>query len=438
MGQHHDHDGEVEIHDRGLAFDLSTLMERAHHAPAARRDGPARRRRLRRRSRVRVEHHGGRCHDSPPAERASSAAAGEVCADIPEETAGPFPGDGSNGPNILTESGIVRSDITPSFGSSTTVAEGVPLTVRLALQDAANGCAPLAGAAVYLWHCDREGRYSMYSDGVTEENYLRGVQEADADGMVTFTSIFPACYQGRWPHIHFEVYPSLAEATAAGTLLATSQLAFPERHQQRGLRHRRLRAEREQHGRRVPRVRHGLRRRGRPAAGHHGRASSPKASPSTSPSRSEPPIRLGPKPVGYLPRLICRARRFPHGRSARLRSGVAQLAERRTVNPKVEGSSPSPGAYGSPETLAEQGFPVVSSVHVNGRLGPIPTPIRSWRGTGAAQDRSRDFATHGLGSTTATSAPFSQHFRKDPSTLTPLNGVSFGWTNMTRHAILAL
>ena len=36
--------------------------------------------------------------------------------EIPEETAGPFPGDGSNGPNVLTESGVVRSDITASFG----------------------------------------------------------------------------------------------------------------------------------------------------------------------------------------------------------------------------------------------------------------------------------------------------------------------------------
>ena len=121
-----------------------------------------------------------------------------------------------------------RADITSSFGSSTTVAEGVPLTIRLAMQDLAAGCAPLAGAAVYLWHCDREGRYSLYSEGVINENYLRGVQGADADGTVTFTSIFPACYPGRWPHAHFEVYASLADATGGGDRIATSQLAFPE------------------------------------------------------------------------------------------------------------------------------------------------------------------------------------------------------------------
>jgi protocatechuate 3,4-dioxygenase beta subunit len=81
---------------------------------------------------------------------------------------------------------------------------------------------------LYLWHCDREGRYSLYSQGVTDENYLRGVQEADSRGMVTFKSIFPAAYRGRWPHIHFEVYPSLARAKSSASKIATSQLAFPK------------------------------------------------------------------------------------------------------------------------------------------------------------------------------------------------------------------
>jgi len=45
---------------------------------------------------------------------------------------------------------------------------------------------------------------------------------------VTFTSIFPACYSGRWPHIHFEVYPSLAKATNSSNKIATSQMALTE------------------------------------------------------------------------------------------------------------------------------------------------------------------------------------------------------------------
>jgi protocatechuate 3,4-dioxygenase beta subunit len=148
--------------------------------------------------------------------------------EIPEETAGPYPGDGSNGPNVLTQEGVVRRDITKSFGSSSGTAEGIPLTITMALVDVAGGGAPLAGAAVYVWHCTREGGYSMYSPGVEDQNFLRGVQEAGSDGTVTFTSIFPAAYDGRWPHIHFAVHPSLGDATAAGTPLHTSQIALPQ------------------------------------------------------------------------------------------------------------------------------------------------------------------------------------------------------------------
>jgi protocatechuate 3,4-dioxygenase beta subunit len=148
--------------------------------------------------------------------------------ELPEETAGPYPGDGSNGANVLTESGVVRGDITSSFGSSTTRAEGVPLQIAMTINDFAQDKKPMAGAAVYLWHCDRAGQYSLYSQAIAKENYLRGVQETDANGQVTFTSIYPACYDGRWPHIHFEVYPSLAKATYSSNKIATSQMALPE------------------------------------------------------------------------------------------------------------------------------------------------------------------------------------------------------------------
>ena len=148
--------------------------------------------------------------------------------EIPEETAGPYPGDGSNGPNVLSESGIVRSDLTTSFGSMSGTAEGVPVTVKLKVLDLTGSEATaLPGAALYLWHCTREGGYSLYSEGVTDQNYLRGVQEADADGAMTFTTIFPACYDGRWPHMHFEVYESVASATTYTNKLRTSQLAIP-------------------------------------------------------------------------------------------------------------------------------------------------------------------------------------------------------------------
>ncbi len=163
----------------------------------------------------------------------TSSTAAEATADaadvveVPDETAGPYPGDGSNGPDVLAESGIVRGDIRRSFGSSTTQAEGIPLTIALTVRDAGTGAA-LKGAAVYLWHCNRDGAYSLYSEGVTDENYLRGVQATDANGTATFSSIFPACYSGRWPHIHFEVYESVTNATSNGQIVKTSQIALPK------------------------------------------------------------------------------------------------------------------------------------------------------------------------------------------------------------------
>ncbi len=233
MTSHHDHDG-------GLSFDLATM---------------ARRRLMDRRRALQVVagaglaalvgcgsgDDGGRATETTTTtstDRGGSTAAGSgarsaagsdaECSTIPEETAGPFPGDGSNGPDVLAEDGIVRADIRPSFGSAAGRAEGVPATLALEILDGASGCAPLAGAAVYVWHCDRDGRYSLYSPGATSENYLRGVQPADADGAVSFATIFPGCYSGRWPHIHFEVYPSVADATGGGSALVTSQLAIPE------------------------------------------------------------------------------------------------------------------------------------------------------------------------------------------------------------------
>jgi protocatechuate 3,4-dioxygenase beta subunit len=202
-----------EIVDQGLSFDLGTMMGRRQVLRAfglgAATWGLA------------------ACTNGTGSSQSSSggsAASGEIA----EETAGPFPGDGSNGPDVLEQGGVVRSDIRSSFGSAAGNAEGVPMTLELTLKDLANGGRPFTGAAVYVWQCDREGRYSLYSDGVTDQNYLRGVQIADAAGTVRFTSIFPACYPGRWPHVHFEVYPDQASITDATKVIATSQVALPE------------------------------------------------------------------------------------------------------------------------------------------------------------------------------------------------------------------
>jgi protocatechuate 3,4-dioxygenase beta subunit len=145
--------------------------------------------------------------------------------EIPDETAGPFPADGTNGPNVLDDEGIVRPDITSSIGGSSGVADGVPISFNLSLVDAATGSA-VPGGVVYLWHCTADGRYSLYE--IEDENYLRGVQVADDAGRISFTSVFPGCYAGRWPHAHFEVYTSIEEATAGSAAIKTSQLALPQ------------------------------------------------------------------------------------------------------------------------------------------------------------------------------------------------------------------
>jgi protocatechuate 3,4-dioxygenase beta subunit len=206
-----------EVVDQGLGFDLGTLMGR---------------RSLLRAFGLGVTTLGlaacGTDSSTPSPSGSSATATTAATGEIPDETAGPYPGDGSNGPNVLDDSGIVRGDIRSSFGDLSGAAEGVPMTLELTVLDVANGGAPFAGTAVYVWHCDREGRYSLYSEGAEDQNYLRGVQIADASGKVRFTSVFPACYDGRWPHVHFEVYPDRAGISDAGNAIATSQVALPQ------------------------------------------------------------------------------------------------------------------------------------------------------------------------------------------------------------------
>ena len=236
---HHHHDDEVHEHDLGLQHDVRTLQRKGlgrrgllgvlgglgaagalaacstDATSASASDATAR--------------PAGGPPDGGGAAMGGDSSVAVAEGEIPEETAGPYPGDGSNGPNVLSEEGIVRQDITASFGSASGVAEGVPLTLRFKVYDlSGDDVQVLPGAALYAWHCDRGGSYSMYDGDAVDENYLRGVQEADEDGWLSFTTIFPACYAGRWPHVHFEVYESLATATSASTKLRTSQLALPQ------------------------------------------------------------------------------------------------------------------------------------------------------------------------------------------------------------------
>ena len=162
----------------------------------------------------------------------ASAAAG-TCPTPPEETAGPFPADGTNDngegeeANVLDDAEAVRSNITASLDGSG-VQPGIPFTLNVTVLDASTGCVPMPGAAVYVWHANRDGEYSVYNVGMNPghsgDSYLRGVQIADADGKLSFTTILPGRYAGRASHIHFTVF---TDATFA-TRLLTSQMAFDD------------------------------------------------------------------------------------------------------------------------------------------------------------------------------------------------------------------
>ncbi|SDG76730.1 intradiol ring-cleavage dioxygenase [Janthinobacterium sp. YR213] len=224
----------MELHDHGLASDLEMMRQQAAERRQVLRwllAGAA--------TLPLMSCGGGSDASSTGSSSAAAGSAGTVtipttgaCTVIPEETGGPYPADGTNTNggsiiNVLNQSGVVRSDIRASFNGATGVAAGVPLTINLQLLNASGNCASLAGYAVYLWHCDREGLYSLYSSGVTAQNYLRGVQETDSAGNLSFTTIFPGCYAGRMPHVHFEVYPSLVKAASAANRIKTSQFTFP-------------------------------------------------------------------------------------------------------------------------------------------------------------------------------------------------------------------
>jgi protocatechuate 3,4-dioxygenase beta subunit len=165
-----------------------------------------------------------------PTAQAEAIAKGRECDSDPAETEGPFPGDGSNDAhgtlsNVLKSSGIVRRDMRTNIGKTAIAADGQAFDLEITLVNARQACAPLAGHAIYLWHCDALGRYSIYD--LPNVSYLRAVGVTNSVGKAAFTTIFPGCYPGRYPHIHFEVYISLEQATSYKKRLLTSQMAMP-------------------------------------------------------------------------------------------------------------------------------------------------------------------------------------------------------------------
>jgi protocatechuate 3,4-dioxygenase beta subunit len=139
------------------------------------------------------------------------SAASEPCTPTPRSTSGPFP----------TKS--PASVIMPDIRSDRT---GVEMDIKITVQNKNNNCAPVPGAFVDIWHCDKDGYYSEYGGtGMQSVNYqslhfLRGRQTTDAGGVASFKSIFPGWYRGRAPHIHVHIYDS------TGKSLLVTQIAF--------------------------------------------------------------------------------------------------------------------------------------------------------------------------------------------------------------------
>jgi protocatechuate 3,4-dioxygenase beta subunit len=134
----------------------------------------------------------------------TGAGTGAACAaETPAETAGPFPS--------LTD--VVRSDVREDR-------DGTRRTLTIEVANVNDGCSPVSGADVEIWHVDAAGTYSEYGTQAGE-TFLRGIQTTDANGRVVFTTIYPGWYRGRATHIHVEV-------GLCGVSRKITQIAFPE------------------------------------------------------------------------------------------------------------------------------------------------------------------------------------------------------------------
>lgn len=154
----------------------------------------------------------GRAPAQARAERHGASEAPRVCVLTPSAGEGPF----------YFDPALVRADITEGL-------PGAPLEMTLQVLRAGD-CATLDGARVDLWHADALGLYSGYerqrgtgepSRDVTGATFLRGTQLTNADGRVTFRTIYPSWYAGRTPHVHFKVF-------LGGREVVASQVFFPE------------------------------------------------------------------------------------------------------------------------------------------------------------------------------------------------------------------
>jgi protocatechuate 3,4-dioxygenase beta subunit len=134
------------------------------------------------------------------------AAAAGACSLDPEVTEGPY----------WIDNDLTRRDIREDR-------KGVLLKLGLTVVNAST-CKAIKGADVEIWHADASGLYSGFGSSPSQETtntkrYLRGHQKSDANGKLSFLTIYPGWYRGRTPHIHVKVH-------VGGDTVHTGQLFF--------------------------------------------------------------------------------------------------------------------------------------------------------------------------------------------------------------------
>src|SRR5438309_2697164 len=157
--------------------------------------------------------------DSSDAGPPDASTNGASCLLDPNVTKGPY----------WVDERLNRSDIRSDTNglASPNPRPGLPLALQFAVSAYASGvCTPLSGAQVDIWHCDASGIYSDVQGVTAGQNFLRGYQVTDANGLAKFTTIYPGWYSGRAVHIHVKV--RLFDASNNTTTEATTQVFFDD------------------------------------------------------------------------------------------------------------------------------------------------------------------------------------------------------------------